>query len=53
MGRRNGPVQIALNGQSYRLLFVVADEGLEDTSTGAYSGSLDEASERLDDHLWA
>ena len=33
--------------------FVVADAGWKYLSTGAYSGSLDEAAERLDGQLWA
>jgi cysteine synthase B len=31
----------------------VADAGWKYLSTGAYSGSLDEAAERLDGQLWA
>jgi [CysO sulfur-carrier protein]-thiocarboxylate-dependent cysteine synthase len=34
-------------------VFIVADGGWKYLSTGAYSGSLDEAAERLDGHLWA
>ncbi|WP_199442508.1 PLP-dependent cysteine synthase family protein [Umezawaea beigongshangensis] len=35
------------------VVFVVCDAGWKYLSTGAYSGTLDEASERLDGHLWA
>ncbi|EIF00165.1 PLP-dependent cysteine synthase family protein [Saccharomonospora glauca] len=35
------------------IAFVVADAGWKYLSTGAYSGSLDEAAERLDGQLWA
>ncbi|MFT7840903.1 cysteine synthase [Saccharothrix sp. BKS2] len=35
------------------IAFVVADAGWKYLSTGAYAGTLDEASERLDGHLWA
>jgi cysteine synthase len=35
------------------VVFIVADGGWKYLSTGAYSGSLDEAAERLDGHLWA
>ncbi len=40
-------------GESADVVFVVADAGWKYLSTGAYSGSLDEAAERLDGHLWA
>ncbi|KID28152.1 PLP-dependent cysteine synthase family protein [Prauserella rugosa] len=40
-------------GQSADIAFVVADAGWKYLSTGAYSGSLDEAAERLDGQLWA
>ena len=38
---------------SAEVAFVVADAGWKYLSTGAYSGSLDEAAERLDGQLWA
>ncbi len=40
-------------GHSADIAFVVADAGWKYLSTGAYSGSLDEAAERLDGQLWA
>ncbi|MDV6011817.1 cysteine synthase [Haloechinothrix sp. LS1_15] len=40
-------------GESADVAFVVADAGWKYLSTGAYSGSLDEAAERLDGQLWA
>ncbi|MCS7476037.1 PLP-dependent cysteine synthase family protein [Umezawaea endophytica] len=40
-------------GESADVVFVVADAGWKYLSTGAYAGTLDEASERLDGHLWA
>jgi cysteine synthase B len=40
-------------GESADVVFVVADAGWKYLSTGAYSGTLDEAAERLDGHLWA
>ncbi|WP_156755738.1 PLP-dependent cysteine synthase family protein [Actinokineospora pegani] len=40
-------------GTEADIVFVVCDGGWKYLSTGAYSGSLDEASERLDGHLWA
>jgi cysteine synthase B len=40
-------------GQRADVVFIVADAGWKYLSTGAYSGTLDEASERLDGHLWA
>ena len=40
-------------GQRADIAFIVADGGWKYLSTGAYSGSLDEAAERLDGHLWA
>ncbi|MFC5288984.1 PLP-dependent cysteine synthase family protein [Actinokineospora guangxiensis] len=40
-------------GDPADIVFIVADAGWKYLSTGAYSGSLDEASERLDGHLWA
>ncbi|SDD72383.1 PLP-dependent cysteine synthase family protein [Actinokineospora iranica] len=45
--------KVAGTGESGDVVFVVADAGWKYLSTGAYSGSLDEASERLDGHLWA
>ncbi|GAA2994020.1 PLP-dependent cysteine synthase family protein [Actinokineospora diospyrosa] len=35
------------------VVFIVADAGWKYLSTGAYSGTIDEASDRLDGHLWA
>jgi cysteine synthase B len=35
------------------VVFVVADAGWKYLSTGAYSGTLDEAAQRMDGHLWA
>jgi [CysO sulfur-carrier protein]-thiocarboxylate-dependent cysteine synthase len=43
----------AAAGQSADVVFIVADGGWKYLSTGAYAGSLDEAAERLDGHLWA
>nr|WP_042182938.1 cysteine synthase [Kibdelosporangium sp. MJ126-NF4]CEL15241.1 Cysteine synthase B [Kibdelosporangium sp. MJ126-NF4]CTQ95718.1 Cysteine synthase B (EC 2.5.1.47) [Kibdelosporangium sp. MJ126-NF4] len=40
-------------GEEADVVFIVADGGWKYLSTGAYSGSLDEAAERLDGHLWA
>ncbi|WP_026455630.1 PLP-dependent cysteine synthase family protein [Saccharomonospora iraqiensis] len=40
-------------GESADIAFIVADAGWKYLSTGAYSGSLDEAAERLDGQLWA
>ncbi|RSM89500.1 cysteine synthase B [Kibdelosporangium aridum] len=40
-------------GETADVVFIVADGGWKYLSTGAYSGSLDEAAERLDGHLWA
>jgi cysteine synthase B len=40
-------------GDRADVVFIVADAGWKYLSTGAYSGTLDEASERLDGHLWA
>ena len=40
-------------GESADVAFVVADAGWKYLSTGAYSGSLDEAAEKLDGQLWA
>ncbi|MGQ0838027.1 PLP-dependent cysteine synthase family protein [Actinokineospora sp.] len=45
--------KVAGTGESADVVFVVCDGGWKYLSTGAYSGSLDEASERLDGHLWA
>ncbi|GAA4410870.1 PLP-dependent cysteine synthase family protein [Actinokineospora soli] len=45
--------KVAGTGESADVVFIVADAGWKYLSTGAYSGSLDEASERLDGHLWA
>ena len=40
-------------GQTADVVFIVADGGWKYLSTGAYSGSVDEAAARLDGHLWA
>jgi cysteine synthase B len=40
-------------GDPADVVFIVADAGWKYLSTGAYAGTLDEASERLDGHLWA
>ena len=45
--------KVAGTGESADVVFIVADAGWKYLSTGAYAGSLDEASERLDGHLWA
>ncbi|MGH3761829.1 PLP-dependent cysteine synthase family protein [Actinophytocola sp.] len=43
----------AAAGTRADVVFIVADAGWKYLSTGAYAGSLDEAAERLDGHLWA
>jgi cysteine synthase len=43
----------AAKGEKADVAFVVADAGWKYLSTGAYSGSLDEAAARLDGQLWA
>ncbi|AHH94624.1 PLP-dependent cysteine synthase family protein [Kutzneria albida] len=40
-------------GKEADVVFVVADAGWKYLSTGAYAGTLDEAAQRLDGHLWA
>jgi cysteine synthase len=40
-------------GQRADIAFIIADGGWKYLSTGAYSGTLDEAAERLDSQLWA
>jgi len=40
-------------GQRADIAFIVADAGWKYLSTGAYSGTLDEAEERLEGQLWA
>jgi [CysO sulfur-carrier protein]-thiocarboxylate-dependent cysteine synthase len=40
-------------GESAEIAFVVCDGGWKYLSTGAYSGTLEEAAERLDGQLWA
>ncbi|HEV2780292.1 MAG TPA: cysteine synthase [Actinophytocola sp.] len=40
-------------GETADVAFIVADAGWKYLSTGAYSGTLDEAAARLDGHLWA
>ncbi|MCG8925397.1 PLP-dependent cysteine synthase family protein [Lentzea sp. CC55] len=39
--------------KSADIVFIVCDGGWKYLSTGAYSGTLDEAAARLDGHLWA
>jgi [CysO sulfur-carrier protein]-thiocarboxylate-dependent cysteine synthase len=43
----------AIAGIEADVVFIVADGGWKYLSTGAYSGSIDEAAGRLDGHLWA
>jgi [CysO sulfur-carrier protein]-thiocarboxylate-dependent cysteine synthase len=43
----------AAAGKRADVVFIVADGGWKYLSTGAYAGSLDEAAEKLDGHLWA
>ncbi|MDA3629696.1 cysteine synthase [Saccharopolyspora sp. WRP15-2] len=43
----------AAEGESADIAFVVADAGWKYLSTGAYSGTLDEAAQRLEGQLWA
>ncbi|GAB3557758.1 cysteine synthase B [Actinopolyspora lacussalsi] len=43
----------AATGESAEIVFLVADAGWKYLSTGAYSGTLDEAAQRLDGQLWA
>ncbi|GAA3437251.1 PLP-dependent cysteine synthase family protein [Kutzneria kofuensis] len=43
----------AAAGKNADVVFVVADAGWKYLSTGAYSGTLDEAAQRMDGHLWA
>lgn len=45
--------KVLKRGETADIAFVVADAGWKYLSTGAYSGSLDEAAERLDGQLWA
>ncbi|MCP3798296.1 cysteine synthase [Allokutzneria sp. A3M-2-11 16] len=40
-------------GETADVAFVVADAGWKYLSTGAYSGTLEEAAARIDGHLWA
>jgi [CysO sulfur-carrier protein]-thiocarboxylate-dependent cysteine synthase len=40
-------------GKRADIAFVVADAGWKYLSTGAYAGTVDEAAERLEGHLWA
>lgn len=40
-------------GKAADIVFVIADAGWKYLSTGAYSGTLDDAAGRLDGHLWA
>lgn len=41
------------SGETADIVFVVADGGWKYLSTGAYSGTLDEAAARIDGQLWA
>jgi cysteine synthase len=43
----------AKNGQTADVVFIVCDGGWKYLSTGAYSGSLQQAAERLEGQLWA
>ena len=43
----------AANGDTADIVFTVADAGWKYLSTGAYSGTLDEAAQRLEGQLWA
>ncbi|EWM13402.1 PLP-dependent cysteine synthase family protein [Kutzneria sp. 744] len=43
----------AAAGKTADVVFVVADAGWKYLSTGAYSGTLDEAAQRMNGHLWA
>ncbi|WP_019812881.1 PLP-dependent cysteine synthase family protein [Saccharomonospora saliphila] len=45
--------KVISRGADADIAFIVADAGWKYLSTGAYSGSLDEAAERLDGQLWA
>lgn len=40
-------------GEAADIVFIVADGGWKYLSTGAYSGTLEEAAERIDGQLWA
>jgi cysteine synthase len=40
-------------GERADIVLIVADGGWKYLSTGAYAGTLDEATERIDGHLWA
>ncbi len=53
MRRWEWPTRCSKKGGTADIAFVVADAGWKYLSTGAYSGSLDEAAERLDGQLWA
>ncbi|MFZ2503864.1 MAG: pyridoxal-phosphate dependent enzyme [Nocardioides sp.] len=45
--------QAAKAGRRADIAFVVADGGWKYLSTGAYEGTIDEAEDRLEGHLWA
>ena len=45
--------RVAARGERAEVAFVVADGGWKYLSTGAYSGSLQEAAEKLEGQLWA
>ena len=45
--------KVAGVGESADIVLIVADGGWKYLSTGAYAGTLDEAAERIDGHLWA
>jgi cysteine synthase B len=49
----NFAARAARAGQRADIAFLVCDGGWKYLSTGAYSGSLDEAEERLEGQLWA
>jgi cysteine synthase B len=40
-------------GERADIVFVVADGGWKYVSTGAYSGTLEQATDRLEGQLWA
>jgi cysteine synthase B len=45
--------KVAGAGESADIVLIVADGGWKYLSTGAYAGTLEEAAERIDGHLWA
>ena len=48
-----GRQKAAGSGDRADIVLVVADGGWKYLSTGAYTGTLDEAAERIEGHLWA